>query len=183
MNGVQPHATLRIRLYFLAFTVCSAATLFSCSKEGFDIESTTIHTPPPDTLYVVDCPNLWLNVGDTCESAISHLEGMVSHNCTCDVDFSNASEEFVSITIENETADMKEVAVTSSHPLMQGECCIQLTSGSSTTGIYTFPTGTSDVIVGIAFDCENGPEAAQVHLFNSEGIHGGTADFVIACPN
>lgn len=183
MPEVQPHSFPRTRLCVLSLVVCSAVTLFSCSKEGFDIESTTIHTPPPDTLFVVDCPNLWLNVGDTCESHIFNLPGVVSNDCTCDVDFSNASEEFISITIENETLDSKEVAVTSSHPLMQGECCIQLTAGSSTTRIYSFPTGTSDVIVGIAFDCDNGPEAAQAHLFNSEGIHGSSADFVIACPN
>ena len=183
MTEVQLHSFYRTRLRFLAFAVCSVVSLFSCSKEGFDIESTTIHTPPPDTLYVVDCLNLWLNVGDTCESHIFNLPGVVSDDCTCDVDFANASEEFISITIENETSVTKDVAVTSTHPLMQGECCIQLTSGSSATGIYTFPTGTNNVIVGIAFDCENGQEAAQAHLFNSEGIHGSSADFVIACPN
>lgn len=180
VESLSIHGT---KLRLLGLAVCSAVTFLSCTKEGFDVESTTVHTPPPDTLYVVDCPNLWLNVGDTCESHIFNLPGVVSDDCTCDVDFSNASEEFISITIENETPDTKEVAVTSSDPLMQGECCIQLTAGSSTTGIYTFPTGTSDVVVGVAFDCATGPEALQAHLFNSEGIHGSSADFVIACPN
>ena len=69
-----PHASL----FVLALTCIMATTLFSCSKEGFDIESTTIHTTSPDTLYVVDCPDLWLNVGDTCESTISNLEGTES---------------------------------------------------------------------------------------------------------
>ena len=183
MTEVQSHSIHGTRLRFLALAVCSAVTFFSCSKEGFDIESTTIHTPTPDTLYVVDCPNLWLNVGDTCESHIFNLMGVVSDDCTCDVDFSIASEEFISITIENETSDTKSVEVTSSHPNMRGECCIQLTSGSSTTGIYAFPTGTTNVLVEIAFDCGNGLEAAQAHLFNSGGIHGSSADFVIACPN
>lgn len=45
-----PHASL----FVLALTCIMATTLFSCSKEGFDIESTTIHTTSPDTLYVVD---------------------------------------------------------------------------------------------------------------------------------
>ena len=50
MPEVQPHSFPRTRLCVLSLVVCSAVTLFSCSKEGFDIESTTIHTPPPDNL-------------------------------------------------------------------------------------------------------------------------------------
>ena len=183
MKPVHPSAFVKARFVFIFLTCCTAATLFSCSKEGFDIESTTIHTASPDTLYVADCPNLWLNVGDSCESAISNLEGIVSPECTCDVDFSSANEEFVSVAIVNPTAGTRDVSVTSSNPLMQGECCIQLTSGSSTSEIYAFPAGTNDVVIWIAFDCENGPGGEQFHLFNSAGIHGASADFVIGCPN
>lgn len=166
-------------IFWIALVLCMAA--ISCTKTNFEDVQVVQELPEHETVFLMDCEELDLNIGDTCHvesDQFGYVMGFVNEDCDCDAD---ASGEEITIVIESNLFWNSNITVQASPSFIAGPSSFEAHSGL-TLQQYLFEEGTTECTLTVSYTC--GPSGFMFFpeiILTGTPINGVVGPLVIDC--